>query len=212
LPYPDATFDILLSYEAISHYNDVAGFLNEAWRVLKPGGVLMISDGNNGLNPLIRYRTRRLWEAAENGPEGRVVCGHRVGKTYVRARAEMLRSRFPQLDESTIDMLARRTSGLFQSQVIAEGQRFVAEGVLPAREYRSGELSVDPADGEVMERLFNPFALARQMRAVGFRTRAHGYWGGANGRRAIRFANRLLTAVDPALAPTARGFRVSGTK
>ena len=44
LPYPDATFDILTVRRAAHHFADVARFLREAHRVLKPAGTLGIVD------------------------------------------------------------------------------------------------------------------------------------------------------------------------
>ncbi|PSL55598.1 cyclopropane fatty-acyl-phospholipid synthase-like methyltransferase [Saccharothrix carnea] len=38
LPFPDASFDALLSVEAAQHFEDVAGFARESARVLVPGG------------------------------------------------------------------------------------------------------------------------------------------------------------------------------
>ena len=46
LPLPAASADIVMSIEAISHYYDVDQFLDECRRVLKPGGWVVISDGN----------------------------------------------------------------------------------------------------------------------------------------------------------------------
>lgn len=72
---PDASVDAVISNEAISHYHDVDAFLREAARVLKPGGVLLIADGNNASNPLRRRHTQEIWERFENGPPG-TVHGH----------------------------------------------------------------------------------------------------------------------------------------
>jgi len=94
VPYPDQYFDMVLSNEAISHYNDVEGFLRETARVLKPGGLLIIADGNNGANQSIRKHTLQLWERFENGPPGEV-DGHRVTKPYVQMRAEIIRTAVP---------------------------------------------------------------------------------------------------------------------
>ncbi len=44
LPYPDHTFDIVTVRRAAHHFADVAGFLREAHRVLKPLGALGIVD------------------------------------------------------------------------------------------------------------------------------------------------------------------------
>lgn len=44
LPFRDATFDAVVSECALCVFGDRAGFLGEAWRVLRPGGVLALAD------------------------------------------------------------------------------------------------------------------------------------------------------------------------
>jgi SAM-dependent methyltransferase len=44
LPFADASFDGLISVEAAFHFPSRARFLTEAFRVLRPGGVLTMSD------------------------------------------------------------------------------------------------------------------------------------------------------------------------
>ena len=44
LPFPDETFDAVLSVESSHCYPDVLGFLREVHRVLRPGGVLLMAD------------------------------------------------------------------------------------------------------------------------------------------------------------------------
>jgi ubiquinone/menaquinone biosynthesis C-methylase UbiE len=38
IPFPDAAFDVVLSIEAAQHMDDITGFVNEAYRVLRGGG------------------------------------------------------------------------------------------------------------------------------------------------------------------------------
>lgn len=46
IPYPDASFDVVMLFEAIYYVPDAKRFLAEARRVLAPGGVLLISTVN----------------------------------------------------------------------------------------------------------------------------------------------------------------------
>ena len=46
LPFVDASFDAVVSFETIEHLTDAAGFLGECRRVLRRGGVLYLSTPN----------------------------------------------------------------------------------------------------------------------------------------------------------------------
>lgn len=49
LSYPDAFADLIVSYSCFHHWADPAKGLAECWRVLKPGGRLVIIDTNTGV-------------------------------------------------------------------------------------------------------------------------------------------------------------------
>lgn len=44
LPFLDKTFDRIIIVDAFHHFADQAVALNELWRVLRPGGILMIEE------------------------------------------------------------------------------------------------------------------------------------------------------------------------
>ena len=43
LPFPDRQFDLAVCNSAAQHFTSLGGFLNEAFRVLKPGGQLVLT-------------------------------------------------------------------------------------------------------------------------------------------------------------------------
>jgi SAM-dependent methyltransferase len=211
MPYQDASVDIVLSIEAISHYLDVDAFIDEAFRVIRRNGILIIADGNNGANPIVRRRTHRIWEAVECGPAGQTIHGHHFGTPYVEVRRRILDERFPDLTDDTRAQIAQRTAGFTEGQLIAAVDDHVETGALPSSVYHHGQLAIAP-DGTAMERLFSPHGLARTLGRRGFKAKAYGYWGGANGSQPIRAGNRVLAALSPLTMPTAPSFRVVGRK
>lgn len=212
LPYEDEGLDVVLSLEAISHYLDYTPFLAEAWRVLRPGGVMIVSDGNNGLNPLIRRRTVRLWALHEQQPGDTRLRPSDYPFHFVDKRQAIVERAFPTLEHDTALAIALRTSGMTQDEVVTAAREYVESGTMPNRPYRRGQLTVHPTHEMVMERLFNPFRLAREIEQYGFRTKTRGHWAGATKRRSLRLANKVLAAITPISIVTARGFRIAAHK
>jgi SAM-dependent methyltransferase len=208
LPLRGRTADLVLSIEAISHYFDVGAFLDECARVLRPGGVLLVSDGNNGANPAVRARNDELWERLENGPHGPVE-GHDVQETHVERRERVIRERFPDLAPVETRAYAETTAGFDRVQIEAAILAHRGGGPAPASRYRRGELPRDPEWGYVVERLFDPRELRRDLEARGFRVAALPHFGGAR-NDLVEAANRVLRRL-----PTFRfapAFRIVATR
>jgi len=69
LPFADETFDLCVANSVLEYiYEDRAAYVQELWRVLRPGGVLYVGDTSNGLYPcelhsgrlLINYRAGKV--------------------------------------------------------------------------------------------------------------------------------------------------------
>lgn len=68
LPIPDAAFDVVVSFETIEHFAEQSQFLQEVGRVLRPGGLLIVStpDRDNYSppeTPANPYHVQELTEA-----------------------------------------------------------------------------------------------------------------------------------------------------
>jgi len=46
LPWPEASFDLILSIEGVEHLEDAFSFVREMHRLLKPGGILIVTTPN----------------------------------------------------------------------------------------------------------------------------------------------------------------------
>ena len=56
IPFDDASFDVCFSIEVIEHLNNPQNIINEASRVLKPGGMLFLSTPNlNSIAQKLRF-------------------------------------------------------------------------------------------------------------------------------------------------------------
>jgi ubiquinone/menaquinone biosynthesis C-methylase UbiE len=47
LPFPDASFDVVYSFGSAKHWSDPLKGMSECWRVLRPGGELLVSDATS---------------------------------------------------------------------------------------------------------------------------------------------------------------------
>lgn len=60
LPFPDSSFDYVISFQVIEHIKDDAEFVAEIYRVLRPGGEAIISTPNKPISI-----TRNPWHVRE---------------------------------------------------------------------------------------------------------------------------------------------------
>jgi SAM-dependent methyltransferase len=205
----DDTYDLVWCNEAISHFRDYEGFINEARRILRPGGTLVISDGNNARNPLVRRSARAIWEGFERGEAGERVEGHLVETPFVEKRRRIIAAEVPELASEAAE-LAELTSGMSRAKIVDACRDYLAGGPKPSSPYRGG-VPLNP-DGGLVERLFDPYALARTLDGAGFDARVRARWGGGSGRRHIRAADRVLASLSRLTMYAALNFRIAAVK
>jgi len=80
LPLPDAAFDTVVSFETIEHISGQEAFLDEVARVLKPGGVFVLSCPNK-----VEYSDKRDYQNE-----------YHVKELYRDELARLVDARFPQ--------------------------------------------------------------------------------------------------------------------
>jgi ubiquinone/menaquinone biosynthesis C-methylase UbiE len=209
--YEDRKFDLIVSVEAISHYRDPDMFFEESARILKPGGVLLISDGNNGANPRIISECKRLWRRFEKGPPGKV--GHHIiERAYEDIRKDMIGDAYPEWREEDVAAVAEGTSGMTKDEILEACRLKEEGGTVPTQTFSGDDCPVHPRLGSVLERFHDPDELARRMEDFGFKTTVYAYFGGAGGNPVIRAANHILMALTRLSIRYARGYRIVAAK
>lgn len=70
LPYPDASFDTVLSFQVIEHISDAGPYLSEIRRVLKPGGVFVCATPDRTTRLLPGQKPWNMWHVREYDAAG----------------------------------------------------------------------------------------------------------------------------------------------
>ncbi len=209
--FDSETFDMILSVEAISHYYEVEPVIKEWYRLLKKGGIVIISDGNNGANPKIMKELYYLWDRWENGPPGKVGI-HTISEPYVEQRARLIQEAYPQIEETTVRELARRTSCLRWDAIAECVDNFLKTGQMPNHIYHQGQCPCEPDTGSRTEQAFDPRDLAQKLNDCGFQARYYAYFGGAGGNPIVRLVNAVGMALTPITISLATAFRIVAQK
>jgi SAM-dependent methyltransferase len=216
IPLQPESVDLVIMNEVISHVNP--GYLDTVWtesaRILRPGGRLFISDGNNRASPEVRRALVELYDKWENGPEGVQTDRDTVRRPFRERRAQIVRERYPDMPEAEVQQLARDTSGLFGDFFLHTIDQYVRTGEFVRRPYRRGACPVNPgAAGVVMERAFDPLHLCATLAEYGFSAQQTGDSPSPAPRQFLRTRLRnLVHRVPPPEAPVPPGFTVLATK
>jgi SAM-dependent methyltransferase len=151
---PAESFDGVMANCVLSHVRDLPGFLAEAHRLLRPGGIFFLSDENNSLFLPARPRRRRGWRQMEREPDG----------PYFAARRALIAEQFATLHANQLLEATRVTRGFVGPEIYEAVREFLSSGKVsrrPAFPYR------DPRDGQYPERELDPFWLMERFREAG---------------------------------------------
>lgn len=98
LPFPDAAFDVVTSYQMLEHISEPQQALAEMLRVLKPGGVLCVVGPNLlGVSNAVHTIAKHVWR---NRPVRRILfrdaqmSKHPFGNTLPEAILALFKSQF----------------------------------------------------------------------------------------------------------------------
>jgi hypothetical protein len=168
------TVDFVLVNEVISHVNPcyLDSLYSELSRVLKPGGHILISDGNNRANSSCVADLRQLYAAWERGPEGTNTGRDVVNRSFRQRRRDVIAREHPALSVDQLDYLADTTSGLFGERLLREVSKYLAGTGWVERRFREGICPTNPMPGGVvMERAFHPIQVELTLAEFGIDAR-----------------------------------------
>ena len=170
---PDSV-DLVIVNEVISHVNPafLPALYSEIARILRVGGHVLISDGNNIANAECRNDLINVYDAWENGPVGRKTGRDVVDEPFLELRRRLIHSWHPEMTEDRVEYAALNTSGLFGDYFRPVIDRYAAGREFIARPYRRGDCPTNPTDGGcVMEFGFFPQHVEMTLDAYGIRAR-----------------------------------------
>jgi SAM-dependent methyltransferase len=165
---PSGSFDCILSVEVVSHFPSLDAFLREANRLLRPGGLLVISDGTNITCSRYRRRISEAWA--------------RVRREEMERRLTFIAERRPDLDPQLRASIALHTEMLPRHGLeevldsIAETRR------LPMNLWSEGQAPVYFQTGIWAERGFHLHSFEKLLSQYGFSPRVRISAGAARGR------------------------------
>ncbi|OGB95518.1 MAG: hypothetical protein A2Z31_05035 [candidate division NC10 bacterium RBG_16_65_8] len=210
LPYADARFDVVLMIEVLSHVvvTDLASFIREIVRVVRPGGYVIVSDGNNARSWKRRRENYRLWERFDQGPPttgNDTVFSHKIAVPYIALRREIAKKTAPSLSSEEANTIAAQTFGFNAAEVAAAARRFVETGERPQSPFRRGICPIEPIHRMYIEQLIDPLEVRRYLRATGCEEVVCGP------RRVLPF-ERLWTVVPRLTFLLTNGFKITARK
>lgn len=208
-----ASFDSIWCAETLEHVHDQDAMFDLFARVLKPGGVCVITNDNNAMNSKVVADNTDMWRKRDTSDEfirelklQRPVENRDI-EPFATMRKRIIRGANPSLPSDEVDRLGAATAGLDRPAIEQIASRHTPGGAVPTPPSHSW--CRNPETGEYCERLLHPFELSQRLASHGFKTSVRHMFR--------RFPLSALNAV-PIRAVNARlfqirpGFALVGTK
>ncbi len=176
LALPSESFDGIFSTEAIEHVHDLGLMFDNCFRLLRPGGTVLLVNDSNRYNAAAREHSwagwtdrDESWEHSEWLKSEVRPIEHADAKPYAAMREEIIRAANPELTDEEVAALRRGTAGMIRPEIESLAKAFRENGVLPPRDEFGW--CRNPETGEYSERLLDPFELKQMLKARGFKVR-----------------------------------------
>ncbi|MFH1379104.1 MAG: class I SAM-dependent methyltransferase, partial [bacterium] len=126
LPFKSASIDVITSFDSISHMRNPERLFHEAQRVLRPGGRMLIVDGNSSLDMSHFYRHYAVWKHFEYSYKK--VVHDENPEPYSLQRKNIIQNYAPNLSIKDTNKLTKITRGLWQPEIIQAVNEFKQSG------------------------------------------------------------------------------------
>ena len=142
--------------------------IEEAVRILKPGGILVISDSNNPYTPAVKerlyntYRTVEIGNGTQESPNG----------SMFRVRVNRIKKLDLELTDAEIKNLAKYTCYLWGTGIEKAALRYKVENVMPTSRFidEHDQPPINATTGTALGNFTNPFHIAKLVEKHGLQT------------------------------------------
>ena len=177
---PDASFNSIVCNQTIEHVHDLDRMFEVCFRVLKPGGRMVLTNDNNlwhrqQLSEIQEIWKKRDgdWKYIERLKRERPVENRDI-QPYSVMREEIVRNANPNLSEADIQVIVQACAGLVEPEIRSLAASYGTDTKLPTPPEYSW--CRNPVTGEYCERHLDPFEVADTLVRHGFKARVrHGF-------------------------------------
>lgn len=188
--------DLMASHDCLEHIYNIEAFLNSVPSLPTKGMTIWLSSAANPLRPKSRRTLSKLAVDRENEDQPQI-WGHKERdalSSFYSIRRRMIQQAAPQLDDSGIDTLARKTRGMREDDILPAVQKYQSTGEFPPDPEHPTN-TCDPYTGNWAERLMDPFQLIKIATPKGLTLKVKtGFWAVQPNEHPKNFAKAVTNA------------------